>query len=153
MDIEALVGQLPSLKKEAATWRQREEDARRKAESIERIIEGVEGLSGPAVPNESLPVLGTKNQAVAPEPDDDTWPRGIAAVRRVMLEEPEKIWRARDVHTQLEQRGWLSAKARHPLRGTEAAISRLMQRGELERLRPGRYRVTEQMRRPTDEED
>lgn len=144
MDMEALSSQLPELRKEAARLREQENTARQKAENIERIIEGIEGLGAPSRATE-MPA-----EVSAPQPTlaelNGSGPRGIAAVRRVVLEGRERVWKARDVHAVLEQRGWLSSGAKHPLRGTEAAINRLVHRGELERTRPGRYRATDRMK-------
>ena len=96
-------------------------------------------------------------RALLPEParvgsDNGEMLRGIAAVRTVMQENPERVWKAREVHDVLEQRGWISPGAQHPMRGTEAAINRLIKRGELDRIRPGRYRVTAAMKRSVEED-
>lgn len=146
MNLETLVEQLPTIRAEAKRWREQEAEARRKAEGYEEIIRGLENVIG------APPVV----EASAPEPEvvKDTNGtgslRGIGAVRKVMLEHPERAWAARDIHTVMESRQWISPKAQHPLRGTEAAINRLMHRGEIEKVRPGRYRVTDQMRRDED---
>jgi hypothetical protein len=73
-------------------------------------------------------------------------PRGIGAVRRVISEEPDRPWKAGEVHDELVKRGWISEAAQFPQRGTEAAINRLWHGGELERVDRGRYRATPKMK-------
>jgi hypothetical protein len=133
MDYEALRKQLPDLKKDAAEWRRKEAEAGARAASIERIAEGIEALLGPLPsPGPRLPGLG--------DPPENEKLVGVAAVRAVMGERPERIWRAAEIHKQLEARGWLTGDAKFPLRGTEAAINRLWRGGEIERVDKGRYR-------------
>ncbi len=146
MDIETLISQLPSLRGEAARLREEEALARRRAENLERIIEGVEGLMDRTTVSAGSEVAPTETHT----PGDG--PRGIAAVRRVMLEHPARIWKAKEIHAELERQGWISPAAQHPLRGTEAAINRLWKRGEVDRVDAGRYRTTDQMRRATGED-
>jgi hypothetical protein len=65
---------------------------------------------------------------------------GIAAVRAVLQEEPQREWRPRDVHGILRERGWVSG-AKSGVALTESALNRLWrQTGEVERPQPGRYR-------------
>ena len=148
MDMESLAQQLPHLRAEATRWREQEAEAARKAEGYEAIIRGVESVI------DAPPAVAT---AIAPAPEivaesnGTPGPRGIAAVRRVMLEHPARIWRAKEIHAELERNGWISAVAQHPLRGTEAAINRLWKRGEVDRVGAGRYRATESMRRESEE--
>lgn len=140
MDLDVLTTQLPALEAELVEWRRREQEAGSRADNLERIIEGIKGLAPEAVIE------------TPPASENGTSLRGIAAIRAVVSEHPERIWTARDVHNVLEQREWLSPHAQHPLRGTEAAINRLITRGELERLRPGRYKATEELREPIEED-
>jgi hypothetical protein len=148
MELEALISQLPALEAEAAECRRQEQEAAARAEHLERIIEGIRGLTSTRA-DQRFSLF----EAEAPMAENDGASlRGIAAVRRVMLEHPDRVWKARDVHTQLEQRGWVSPDAQHPLRGTEAAINRLWKRGELDKVRTGRYRVTDQMSGMVDED-
>jgi succinoglycan biosynthesis transport protein ExoP len=124
---------------------------------FERIFDGLErrreeaatvlAPSAPAAANGSPPTASTGRLV------------GIAAVRAVMREQPDRAWNARDVHSVLEERRWLSPTAQRPLRGTEAAINRLMKRGELIKISPGRYKLADQApleieeRRPTQRGD
>jgi hypothetical protein len=154
MKLDDLARELPALREEAKKWHKTADEARARAQGLDQIIRGIERATG-------LSAASPQRQQEAerespPEPQDGAQPSsdgalvGIAAVRRVMMEQPDKIWRARDVHEELERRGWVSDRASHPLRGTEAAINRLWRRGQIERVRTGRYRVTEVMRQNGD---
>jgi hypothetical protein len=67
-------------------------------------------------------------------------PTGIAAIRAVLREQPEREWRARHVHKILVERGWVSG-AKSGVVLTENALNRMWRKtGELERVRPGWYR-------------
>ena len=140
MGYESLIAALPGLKDELARERQRLREVSHRVASLERAIEGIEGLTGlrtvlihtPFEPaHDAAPTLAGENGAM----------RGIAAVRAVIEEHPGRVWRAREIHDVLEQRGWISEGAQHTLRGTEAAINRLIHRGELEKVDRGRYRL------------
>lgn len=148
MDMESLTQQLPALRAESKRWREQEAEAARKAEGFEAIIRGVENVIG-APAAEAVASASSPAEVVADSKGDG--PRGIAAVRLIMLQHPDRIWKARDIHAQLEQRGWISPAAQHPQRGTEAAINRLWKRGEVDRVGAGRYRATESMRRDPEE--
>jgi chromosome segregation ATPase len=66
--------------------------------------------------------------------------RGIEAVRAVLEEEPDRVWRPKDVHAVLQDRGWLSG-AKSGIALTEGAINRLWKKTEeVERVAKGRYR-------------
>jgi len=148
MNLESLVQQLPNLRAEAKRWREQETEAARKAEGYEEIIRGVENVIGTpaavAVANAPVPEVAIEDGAPSL--------RGIGAVRRAVLEHPGRIWKAKEIHAELERRGWISPGAGHPLRGTEAAINRLWKRGELDRVDAGRYRATDQMRGKSEED-
>jgi hypothetical protein len=66
--------------------------------------------------------------------------RGQSAVAQVIASKPGHIWRPVEVHNELEERGWVSPKARHPRAATEAAIGRLVRNGTVEKITTGRYR-------------
>jgi len=72
---------------------------------------------------------------------DAVRPTGVGAIRALVSEEPTRVWNARDIQTCLEQRGWVSSGAQHRRQGIEAAISRLVRGGELQRVARGRYCV------------
>jgi hypothetical protein len=132
--IEELSTIVPDMRTEARDLRSQAAELEGRADNLDRIADGIEGLRGvkPHLPTDALP--GIRDHS------DDL--RGIAAVRTVMGESPTRTWKARDVHRILEQRGWISPEAKHPLRGTEAAINRLWRAEEIERIGPGRYRYT-----------
>jgi hypothetical protein len=132
--IDRLRGQVPDMRAEADDLHREAAKLEQRAAHIERIIEGIEGLTGPT-PSPGPPLFDETSENGADKP------RGIGAVRRVMRESPSRVWRAKDVHRVLEQRGWLSPEAKFPLRGTEAAINRLWKAKELDRVGSGRYRI------------
>ena len=121
---------LLKLEAEAARLRKKELRARRKAERIEREIQVIRLVIG--APRGERPHYGVN----APE-----GPIGVAAIRRLLGEAPDRVWSAGLLHEELEKRGWVSPVARHRLQGTEAALSRLVRSGELERVARGRYRL------------
>jgi len=99
-------------------------DAQRKEAAIsvlQRMVSADDGTTV-SLPDETPPLLG------------------IAAVRAVIREEPNRVWTPREVHTVLEDRGWLSHEAQHPVAGTEAAVARLLRKGDIVRVGRGRYR-------------
>lgn len=66
-------------------------------------------------------------------------PVGIEAARRVMRE--GGVWTVASLLNELQKRGWDSKDAEHPLKATEAAISRLHNvKKEIERVGRGKYR-------------
>jgi hypothetical protein len=77
-----------------------------------------------------------------PQPDDeddDATPSGRRAVRLVMAEDPEREWSAGAILAVLKERGWLSPHAKDQRRAVENALRALEGRGEIERVREGRY--------------
>jgi hypothetical protein len=110
-----------------------EETARHERERDEAALSTLEAL------------LGGKTDGVAPAVSErDTaapsTPLGLAAVREVMRETPNRIWTPNELHKILEQRGWLSGKAKFPKAGTESAVNRLLAKGEIVKIGRGRYR-------------
>lgn len=126
---------LPKLEAKAAKLREKELRARSKAEEVERQILGIRLVTG--TPFSDLRhdngVGAAGSRAI----------HGVYAIRRLLTESPSRVWSAGSLHAELEARGWLSPTARHRLQGTEAAISRLVRKGELERLDRGRYRLSD----------
>jgi hypothetical protein len=114
---------LRRYREQARHWREREAEDATHALKYEKAAEGIEALIG--------------SEAERPKPSETL--RGGDAVLAVMREK-DQIWTARQVHEELERRGWISADVAHPLRGTEAAINRLWKAGKVERLGRGRYR-------------
>jgi hypothetical protein len=124
-DVESLRRGLPWLRQQARASRAREAHEASRAQAFERLVETIELILG----IDSEPIEPTEKQL-----------RGGEAALTVMREQ-DRQWTARQVHEELERRGWVSPDARHPLRGTEAAINRLWRAGEIEKLGRGRYRA------------
>jgi hypothetical protein len=124
---------------EAAEHRKVEANARDAAERKERAVAALEealGIEhGPTVAERKRESIGRALRTADPEL------RGIAAVRAAIAQDPVRAWKAREIHDLLVENGWINRNAGHPLRGTEAAISRLVNKGELERVGRGEYRL------------
>lgn len=134
MDIEALIDQIPALEEEARRERKRGTEALNRAQRLERVIRDLKALSGQ--PAEQVRTLFD-------EPDDlsddgtDIHLTGIAAVREVMGENLGRPLRASDVHSVLQQRGWISPSNQAPIRSTEVALHRMARRGEIDKVDRG----------------
>jgi hypothetical protein len=129
LSLDQLAELLPEIEAEAYRWREIETKAAANANDLETILRAVHRL---------LPSIKSPPDSPAESP---TSPEGMAAVLQVMVEEPTRLWRAKEVHAVLRQRSWVSPRAKHPERGTDAAISRLLARGDIQRVERGRYRV------------
>lgn len=132
LDTTHLRQHLPKLEAKAVRLREKELRARRRAEKIELQIHGIRLLIG--AEQGDPPPTGASGA--------DGAVFGVAAIRRVLSEAPDRVWSAGELHLELERRGWVSRTARHRLQGTEAAVSRLVRSGELERIERGRYRLS-----------
>lgn len=132
LDTTHLRQHLPKLEAKAVRLREKELRARRRAEKIELQIHGIRLLIGAERGDPPASGASSAHAAVF----------GVAAIRRVLREAPNRVWSAGELHLELEQRGWVSRTARHRLQGTEAAVSRLVRSGELERIERGRYRLS-----------
>jgi hypothetical protein len=146
MDLDALIAQLPGLKAEMERERELSRDAARRADTLERVIRGIESLVSPQSPTPTLFETVRSNGPSAASLIEDVLEaeqelRGIAAVRRVVHEQPGRVWRPRDVHAILEERGWVSPGSQAPIRGTEVAMHRMATRGELEKVGRGQFRI------------
>jgi hypothetical protein len=135
-DYESLRALLPSLKRDAAEWRQKQAEAGSRAMSLERAAKSIQELLGP---DESP---GTPFPDLEPQRQNGRL-LGVAAVRALLREDPDRVWGASEIHKQLEARGWLNEEAKHPQKGTEAAVNRLWRGGEVQRVDRGRYRLSQ----------
>ena len=135
LDPDNLLHHLPALEAKAARLRAKEMRARRRAERLELRIHGIRLVAGLSPRERAL-------SAVPSPADGGDSPYGVGAIRRVLHESPSRVWSAGLLHLELEARGWVSPTARHRLQGTEAALSRLVRSGELERVQRGRYRLS-----------
>ena len=132
MTSELLPPKLDKLRERAALARARELEARAEAERLERKLRKRAAKLGLEIPIATSGSLGRT---------ETTAPTGVAAIRALVLVEPERVWSAGDIQACLEERGWVSDGAKHRRQGIEAAISRLVRAGELQRVARGRYCV------------
>jgi hypothetical protein len=126
---DALTVELSRLEAAVARLRRKEARARRKAERLGRKIDTMRDAARLA------PVAAVDRGAA-----DGDRPTGVHAIRLLVEEDATRVWSARELCLELLSRGWVSPCAAHRLRGVEAVLSRLVRRGELTRVRPGRYR-------------
>jgi len=115
---------LAKLHADSARNRRIEAEARDEAERAERAITALEQT----VLVETAAANGSE-------------PRGEAAVIRVLSEDSDRLWRAAEVHSVLEERGWISPEVKHPRAGTDAALNRLVRKGVLSRRADGHYYI------------
>lgn len=122
---------LDKLEAEAERLRRKEARARRKAEKLERKIRRLRDAAWAA---------SSSGAASARGGGGGRRPTGVSALRRLLDEDAARVWSAAELHEELRVRGWLSSTAVHHRQSVEAVISRLVRRGEVERLSPGRFR-------------
>jgi len=126
------VDELAKLEARAARLRDKETRARLRAEKLERKLDRLRSAAIPA---------GATAPTAEPPPGPAVTPTGVRAIRMLLAEETGRVWSAVEIHHELASRGWISVTARYRLQGVEAVISRLVRRGELVRVSPGRYRL------------
>jgi hypothetical protein len=138
IDTVAFLDGLAFAREQLALARSREAEAVADIERWEVAVRGIE---------EALRLQGLIDALESGELDERAVreklaekPRGSEAALAVMREK-DQLWTARQVHEELESRGWISPDVKHPRQGTEAAMNRLLKAGKIERLRRGRYRV------------
>lgn len=68
--------------------------------------------------------------------------RGKDAILRVMAERPGE-WEQQAIIRAIMDRGWINPEAKTPKEAIRVAIKRLVDVGEVERLRPGVLRLVE----------
>ena len=108
-----------------------------RARAAIRALQQVLGTDAPQSRAQGEPLPGLEADFVR---QSDERPRGSGAILTITAEEPGKVWSARDIHAELEGRGWVNPEAQYPQRGTEAAISRLVRDGKLDKVGRGQYR-------------
>ncbi len=151
MDLDALIAQLPDLKAEAARERQRAKEVTARADALDRVIRGIEALIPSSdARQQSLSLTREDSECIAgdgtmesQEPSENAHLQGIEAVRKVISQVPDRLWRPRDVHEVLEQRGWISTTNQAPIRSTGVAMHRMAKRGELVKVGRGLFRMPE----------
>lgn len=131
---------LPTLQDAAQARRRLGAALIQEAEGFETMIRGYQKALGLAPEIETAqPITPRKSATIEPATDADAEPRGMEAVRRIMRE--GGVWTPKEIHAELEKRGWVSPDAKHPIRATEAAINRLWRdKGEIEKVGRARYR-------------
>jgi len=140
MDYSGLRPHLKDLRADLRTELERKARTDARVAYLQQTIEGIEGLIGPEPERgPSLPGLAEEEPATT----NGQPPYGTQAIRMVLGESPGRTWKAKEIYGILEQRGWLSPSAQHPLRGVEAAINRMWRTKELARVSPGQYRLRE----------
>jgi hypothetical protein len=122
-EFERLMAPLREVRGELLAELQRLETVR---SQLEESLEHVEGILRAAEPELTDNKLGRRL-------------RGVAAVRAVLQEDPAREWRPRDLHAELGARGWQSRTGGEAA-VTQAALHRLLTRGEVDRTAPGLYR-------------
>ncbi len=122
---------LEKLTADAARNRRIETEAHQEAERAERAIAALESVVGESTQAQAEQT--TLETAAETQATNGDGPRGEAAVRAVLEQEPRRGWMAIDVHRELEERGWISPQAKHPRAGTDAALNRLVNKGVVRR--------------------
>jgi hypothetical protein len=145
LTVEELIAK---LRADAARERKREAQARRAAERAETAIEAIQAVTGFVLtdsiesdePDHIADLRESARATVAAVfgPNGEK-PLGEAAVLRVVREAPDTLWTPREIHRLLEARGWINPEAAEPRAGTEAAIGRLVKKGQLARRGRGEY--------------
>jgi hypothetical protein len=124
-----LVGQLPELERKAS-------DFEAKARALRQIIAGVRALNGHAeeiTDPRFVEQNGTVFVARIPGPNS---PRGREAVRGVMLEQPDRVWKVIELKREILGRGWAPSP-----KSVEANLKRMRAEGEVVCPRYGYYRL------------
>jgi hypothetical protein len=100
--------------------------AEREVRYLRQIVEGMEGLAG----GDSTPTARSRA---------DKSPRGATALRELLPEMPQEVtWPM--IFAELRNRGWMNLEARQPEAATRAAMDRLIDFGEVQRVRKGVFR-------------
>jgi hypothetical protein len=133
---------IPSLEEAASVRRRLGAALFQEADGFEKMIAGYQqavGIGTAVETNTAMPITVRGGASTERAPGTEDGPRGMEAVRRVMREGGD--WNAREIHAELEKRGWVSPDAKFPIRATEAAINRLYRvTNEIEKVGRGRYR-------------
>ncbi len=131
------LSKVPKLKDEARSLRNQAEALLSRAAEIDRFVEVIETLQKP------VPAQREELPGVAPGPAarPSSQPmKGIPAIRKVMREELDRIWTAREIFDVMRKRGWVSTTARNPFHGVQSGLARMAEHGEVERVDYGQYR-------------
>jgi hypothetical protein len=128
LDLDALEESARDYEAQAATLTQ-------KAQALRQIIAGVIALNGDA-----SSVLTRRFEAhrtaFEMRPPDTRGPRGPQAVMLIFHEQPDRVWKVVDVKREMLRRGWAPTP-----KAVEASIKRLRERGDLEPVDYGHYKL------------
>jgi hypothetical protein len=120
-------------------WEREAEQYEEKAAALRQMIAAVKALNGEAEAILTGRTFEAHRTRFEVAPLASNGPRGREAVRRVMGEAPDKVWKVVEVKREMLRRGW----APNP-KSVEASVKRLRQDGELEAVSYGHYRLAGQ---------
>ncbi len=124
-----LLDRLPHMEREA-------EEHERKARALRQIIAGIRALNGHAYAISEPRILQQNGKVFIAAPHDRDGPRGPQAVRSVMEEDAERVWKVVDLKREVLRRGWAPSP-----KAVEASVKRLHQLGEVVRVKYAYYRL------------
>lgn len=113
--------------------------ARADSEIYRKLTEGTQALLSRLAPQavtELPPVVSAGRSGADVAAINGKPPRGRDAILRVMRERPGE-WNQMDIVRAIMDKGWIDPNAKTPKEAIRVAIKRLVDGGELERLRPG----------------
>jgi hypothetical protein len=141
-----LVRLLPLFRGQLREAEQRAQQAMHDAESLRKIVDGLEGLAGNR-PSAQAPLF-TPSETEKPE---EASPRGQEAVRQVMLTDPDAEWPLARITYEVLRRGWIDPNAKVPRAAIRAATQRLAAANLADKTGTGRYRLTDEGRASPDD--
>jgi hypothetical protein len=124
-----LLGRLPEMERQA-------EEHERQARALRQIIQGVRALNGHAQEITEPRFVEQNGTLFVAQAMDAGGPRGREAVRRVMAEEPRRIWKVIEIKRAVLSQGWAPTP-----KAVEASLKRMRELGEVECPRYGYYRL------------
>lgn len=128
-----LLARIPDLEREADSYE-------RKARALRQIVDGVRALNGDAETVLAPKFLEQNGTLFVARPRDERGPRGRQAVRRVMAEQPDRVWKVIDVKREVLRRGWSPSP-----KAVEAMVRALYEAGEIELVKYGHYKLARQV--------
>ena len=124
-----LTASLPEMERAAA-----EHEA--KARALRQIIAGIRSLNGHADGITEPRFVEQNGTVFVAQAHDPNGPRGREAVRRVMVEHPERTWRVIELKREILGRGWAPSP-----KAVEANLKRMREAGEVICPRYGYYKL------------
>jgi hypothetical protein len=153
MNVDEIANAIPDLTKEAAELRVMGEKKMAEGQAyvaramkIESLIVLVQSLSSPGTSKpETTPNLITDAAAIS-QNDGAERLSGIPAIRKVMREDPQRIWTAKEMFEELSARDWTSKTSKKPKHSVETGMGRMSDTDEIHRVSTGRFRYGPQPR-------